>query len=672
MRNMLKGIPLLTVLALSCTKPTPNYCAKNSDCSGGLVCNVAWAMCVVPDAAVAPVVDAGGADAPADTAVDSPVVVDGGGSPVDGGGSPVDASTVEVAQTSEAGRPVDGRVADAALPDVYVPDGPGTCGVNGDCTDPTKAFCVAGVCVGCQGAGATACGAQACDTVSGKCVECVADTGCTKDPAKGFCVLNACTACSTTGATGCALRSDGRTACAPSGASAGQCVECIADAGCTKDPAKAFCVANACTGCGTSGATGCAARTDGRTACAPSGASAGQCVECLADTGCTKDPTKGFCVANACTGCNTPGATGCTGRTDGKLVCAPSGTAAGQCVECAGDSQCTSNVAKGFCVANACTGCNTPGATGCAARTDGKAVCAAAGTLAGQCVACASSGDCKVATSPICTAVNVCVACTADSQCVAKLGTTGNPGVCMSNIDGHCATDAETIYVHNVTGCTNSTTSGTAAVPFCDGKSGVNAVASTTGKILAVMVGALADFSISVPAKVVTVVGKGAVITPAAFNDGIDVTAGEVYLRGITVQGSLSAGTKIGINAGTGVTLHMDTCSVIGNPGGGILLNGAAFDIEDTTVTGNGPGTTGPTSWGGILVNALPASGPTTLNLVTVQNNKQVGLACSAAVSGTGVLATGNAGGVDIGASCGFTSCSTSAASATCGAQGTP
>lgn len=662
-----RGLLLVAILTASCTERDPDYCAKNSDCSGHRVCDVVRATCIAPDAAVAPVNDAGVADAAADVAVDSPVGVDGGGSAVDA------STSVDVAQASEAGRPVDARVADAALPDVFVPDAAGTCGVSGDCTDPTKAFCVAGVCVGCQSAGTTACGAQACDAVSGRCVECVTDTGCTKDPAKAFCVLNACTACSTTGATGCTTRTDGRTACAATGVSAGQCVECVADTDCTKDPAKAFCVANACTGCGTSGATGCAARTDGRTACAASGTSAGQCVECLADTGCTKDPAKSFCVANACTGCATPGATGCTGRTDGRLVCATSGTAAGQCVECTGDSQCTSSVAKGFCVANACTGCNTAGATGCTGRTDGRAVCASTGTLAGQCVACAASGDCKVATSPICTAANVCVACTADSQCVAKLGTTGNPGVCMVNIDGHCATDAETIYVQNVTGCSNSATSGTSAVPFCDATIGVNAAVSTNGKILAVLAGALSSFSVSAPAKPLTIVGKAAMVTPAAFSDGITITAGEVYLRGITVQGSTIAQTKAGINAGTGVTLHMDTCSIINNPGGGILLNGAAFDIENTTVTGNGPGTFSGLPWGGVLMQNIPASGPTTLNLVTVQNNNGGGVACSGAITGTGVLATGNTNTVSqIGASCGFTSCSASAASATCGAQSTP
>jgi hypothetical protein len=120
----------------------------------------------------------------------------------------------------------------------------------------------------------------------------------------------------------------------------------------------------------------------------------------------------------------------------------------------------------------------------------------------------------------------------------------------------------------------------------------------------------------------------------------------------------------------------MDTCAVIDNPGGGILLNGAAFDIKNTTVTGNGPGTS-PVSgaaYGGIRIDTLPASGPTALNLLTIQNNKQVGLSCPGSGAGAGpitaVLASGNAGG-DIGPTCGFTSCG-SDGGATCGAQSVP
>ena len=63
-------------------------------------------------------------------------------------------------------------------------------------------------------------------------------------------------------------------------------------------------------------------------------------------------------------------------------------------------------------------------------------------------------------------------------------------------------------------------------------------------------------------------------------------------------------------------------------------------------------------TWGGILIQNAPLTAPTTLMRVTVQNNKQVGLACSAAVDGNGVLASGNTGGVDISPTCCITPCS--------------
>ena len=722
------GLLVAAFLTVGCKTNDPDYCQKASDCTGGRICNVASSTCIVPDASLGTLdgtAGSGGTDAPNDAAEDVSYANEAGGSPVDAppskeigeAGLPVDTRGVDTAVT-------DARIGDTAGPDVNAVDAAGTCGANQNCTDPTKAFCVAGMCTGCQTAGATACGTQVCDGVSGKCVECTADPQCTKDQSKGFCVANACTGCNATGATGCSARTDGKILCSTTGTAAGQCVECATDSQCTKDPAKGFCVANACTACS---AAGCAARTDGKTVCASSGASSGQCVECAADSQCTSDPAKGFCVANVCTGCNTAGATGCAARTDGKMVCATSGTSAGQCVECTADSQCTSNPAKGFCVANACTGCSAAGATGCAGRTDGKTVCATNGTASGQCVECTAdtqctssasksfcvanacagcqsaaasacsvrsaatpvcgttgicvqcntSADCTVTTKPIC-ASNACGQCTADSQCTAKLGTTGNPGVCMNNIDGHCATDAETVYVQNVTAtCSDSATgAGSTATPFCTAHTGVNVASTTSGKTLVVLTGALADFSIAVPSKTLTVVGKGAVITPAASTDGIDITNGVVYLRALTVQGNASPATGMGINAtpGTGstVTLYMNGCKVTNNPGGGILLNGAAFDIENTTLTGNGPNTVS-TQWGGIYVQNLPSSGPTTLNLVTIQNNNGGGLTCSGGIQGTGVLSAGNINTASqISSACTVTSCSTSDGGATCGAQSTP
>jgi hypothetical protein len=749
------GILSLALLIAGCTRANPNYCEKNSDCSGGRVCSVVHSACVWPDSAAEPLDSAivTEPDAAADGTVDvlyAPEVT-----------LPVDTSIA-----AEVGKPdvaVDAAVVDAAKPDTKVGDGPGTCAVNGDCADPTAVFCVGGMCTGCQNAGPGACGVQACDLASGKCVECTADGQCTKDPAKGFCVAKVCTGCGTAGSTGCAARTDGNTVCSAGGAcvecaadsqctkdaakgfcvsnactgcktpgatgctartdgksvcaNTGACVECSADAQCTKDADKGFCVGNACTGCGTAGATGCAGRTDGKTVCATSGA----CVECSADAQCTKDPAKGFCVANACTGCATAGATGCVARTDGKAVCAATGAAAGQCVECAADTQCTKDAAKGFCVANACTGCSTPGATGCAARTDGKAVCATAGTATGQCVECSTDGqctkdatksfcvanacagcqlaaanacstrsaakpvcgttgvcvecntsaDCSVTTKPICTSTT-CGACTTDSQCVAKLG--ANPGVCLGHIDGHCATDAETVYVGTSgTATCSESNAGTVLAPVCSAQSGVG-IAKSNSKPLVVIRGTLTPASTTIAVSApLTIVGKStAVLAPAATGaDAIDITSGEVYLRELTFQGGTSTG--IGINAapapGSTVTVYMDTCTVTNNPGGGILLNGASFDIENTKVTGNGPGTTNPggTVWGGIRVDSLPANGPTTLNRVTVQNNQAPGLSCSGGIQGASVLVTGNTL-TQITPSCAVTSCTPDAGTG-CGAQ---
>jgi hypothetical protein len=115
----------------------------------------------------------------------------------------------------------------------------------------------------------------------------------------------------------------------------------------------------------------------------------------------------------------------------------------------------------------------------------------------------------------------------------------------------------------------------------------------------------------------------------------------------------------------------MDTCAVLNNPGGGILLNGAAFEIKNVSINGNGPGqTTGGNPWGGIRVDALPASGSTTLNLVTINSNNQIGLSCAGGITGTGVLATGSVGGIDVSNVCSVTACSS--ASTTCGVQSQP
>ena len=684
---------LSAISVTSCILPSkdnPATCRTNDECASK-VCNLATYYCVPvgdvdsgqPQGGTlgtggtggAGVDASGGAQSEAGTIIDAPSmnasdaveIVDGSGGVQSEAGMIPDA-------------PMDQRVLDASF-DTRVPDAAGTCGVNGDCTDPTKAFCVTSVCVGCQSAGASACVAPtpACDLASGMCVGCTADKECTTDPSKGFCVAHTCTGCSTAGATGCSARTDGKTTCATAGTSAGQCVECLADNQCTKDVAKGFCVANACTGCNTSGATGCSARTDGKTTCATTGTSAGRCVECAADNQCMKDATKSFCVSNACAGCQLAASSACSARLATKPVCLASGAGAGTCVECSGDADCTKDATKSFCVSNACTGCQSAGANACSTRSTTKPVCLASGTGAGTCAECSTSADCQVTTKPICNS-NACGACTADSQCVAKSGS--NPGVCMTHQDGRCATDPETIYVANTAGCVASgSTGGTSSSPLCGLQAAVTAMSSDTTKRLIVLRSSTDPVAVT-NATQVSVVGQSSGtsvgITSTGSSPGITLSgSGNLYVRDLSVVGSSLS--NMGISAGTGTTLRLERVKVLNNGGstggGGILLNGAAFEFNDVLVSGNGTGQDGGLSWSGIYIKSLPSTGATKLNLVSIVNTGSPGMTCLSTAPGpnTGVYATGNGGGtgVNIANSCNITAC-TSATVGTCGSSLTP
>jgi hypothetical protein len=157
---------------------------------------------------------------------------------------------------------------------------------------------------------------------------------------------------------------------------------------------------------------------------------------------------------------------------------------------------------------------------------------------------------------------------------------------------------------------------------------------------------------------------QSASIAALGLAPAFGMQGGAVYIRDL----ELSSSGAMGINA-TGGTLRLEHITVDGCKHGGILLDGAAFDIEDTTVSNNMIGTfNGLTNWGGMLINNPPSVGPTRLNLLTVEGNVGGGVACSTAVTPvSGILVSGNTMGVDINPTCGFSPCGT--ASQTCGAQ---
>jgi hypothetical protein len=384
----------------------------------------------------------------------------------------------------------------------------------------------------------------------------------------------------------------------------------------------------------------------------------GRCVPCKTGDQCGGGSP--ICSAShTCTSCAAVDA-GCPAATPACEV------DSGRCVECLSGGDCVRDVTRSFCQAGLCVGCAGAGASACAGRNSAQPICMPSGT----CAECATSDDCKAAAKPICdTTANACVACTHDDQCQAKVG---GPGVCLFQQDGHCATDTESVYVrNNGAGTCSDLGVGSAQMPYCTAQKGIDEVISVGKTVVVVMGQVQPGFVVGAHATPLTIVGRSAVITPVDYADGIAITSGEIYLRTLTVAGNPSGVTGIGVNSqaasSAAVVLHMDGCTIKDNPGGGVLLVGTGFDIRNSAMTGNGPGqTTGGTVWGGLRVESLPAGGPASLDLVTIQNNLAPGLTCSSAIQGQGVLALGNTP-LNIAISCGIVSCA--ASGPTCGEQ---
>jgi hypothetical protein len=330
--------------------------------------------------------------------------------------------------------------------------------------------------------------------------------------------------------------------------------------------------------------------------------------------------------------------------------------------ECTMSAQCPA--AKPICDGGSCRACDPAAVTdgqACASRDSTKQVC---GPM-GSCVQCASanSADCTTdSTKPICDLTsNTCVSCTTDDQCVTKgVG----PGICMSHQDGRCAADSEVIYVENKAGCVTDAVaagSGTSATPFCGPQPALGALTIARRVILASGTVTGLNWTIPPGAAPISIISLNGAVFAGGATAGIQVSGvGELYVRGVIVRSS----ELEGVIATSGSNLRLERVTVDSNRGGGILLDGAPFDIRNTTVTNNGPSS--DLSWGGIRVQGLPATGSTNLHLVTIQGNKAPGLSCAAAIQGDGVFASGNSTG-DVSGTCGVTACSP--AGPTCGAQ---
>jgi hypothetical protein len=234
----------------------------------------------------------------------------------------------------------------------------------------------------------------------------------------------------------------------------------------------------------------------------------------------------------------------------------------------------------------------------------------------------------------------------------------------MDHQDGRCATDAETIHVQKGGACAAG--GGTAAAPLC-GPQDAAAVLSPSRRLVVVR-GAVDEFDWSLSGGQVTVVGQNAGAVPgtvaAVVSPGITVSGGEVHIRGLTVSCTADVSDR-GIVAQSGAVLRLNRVTVKNCAKGGIFVDGASFDIRNTTVTASGPGDVAGLLWGGIRVQSFPPTGPARFELVTIKDNKGPGVSCSGAVTGSGVLASGNPV-ADISPTCTIASCGS--AGPTCGA----
>jgi hypothetical protein len=219
----------------------------------------------------------------------------------------------------------------------------------------------------------------------------------------------------------------------------------------------------------------------------------------------------------------------------------------------------------------------------------------------------------------------------------------------MSHQDGRCASDAETIVV---------TTGGALPTALPSAKRLLVVRGSVSGTIV---------WTLSTPQ--MSIVGQSTgTLTGAAGAATVYVSGGDLYIRALTITGG-----SPGIWADTGDILRLDHVSVSNNTAGGILLDGAGFDIKNTTVNGNGANISG-LPFGGILVQNAPSAAtiPKSITLSTITANQQIGVDCASGTAAllnpvpTSALVSSNTGG-DIAGTCGFSSCTP--ASATCGAQ---
>jgi hypothetical protein len=398
-----------------------------------------------------------------------------------------------------------------------------------------------------------------------------------------------------------------------------------------------------------------------------------RCAACKTSSQCNNDAGVPFCSAqHTCVSCSSAGSTGSVdGGIDGGVSGPCSGAtpacnaSTGSCVQCVKNSDCPT-ASKAFCVQNQCVGCDSPGAS-CASGVDGGVADAGSGPTgagrvcvpsgngsakAGQCVGCNPDNSNDTGCSgntPICDETTyTCKPCTSDSQCTTL------PGICLFQSGGRCATEGEMIYVENdPRKClTTSTSTSTAATPFCQIQIGLSAVKTDKRVVLVKGTFLLSPFSADLGKGTpqVSIIGQNSpIVSVGAANAGIELISGSLYIRGLTVQGVGNGSNGPGIQVDSSASfIGLDRCRILGNAGGLLLNAGVNFDINNSVFAANASGQVNTTTFfGGVyLGGSAPTTGLSQFRFNTIYNNSDRGVICADSTQKlTGIFAYSNQGG---------------------------
>jgi hypothetical protein len=186
--------------------------------------------------------------------------------------------------------------------------------------------------------------------------------------------------------------------------------------------------------------------------------------------------------------------------------------------------------------------------------------------------------------------------------------------------------------VDNTGACSNSSTGGTAMNPYCNLQNAID-LATAAKRVILVKGTNVPGFFAAKTIGQISIVGKDNVsvrtksldlATPAMDISGTT----NLYVRDVSVVGATGV-NSIGIRASGGTTLRLAGVKVLNNGGGGILIDGASFDLEDVLVKGNGQGIDGIASWSGVYFKSVPTSGTKNLSQISVIANQDRGLVCA-------------------------------------------